>query len=291
MNRKTKILLIILIALIVGGLLFYVIHQHRQMREMVEQLEFEKEELQEEYEDLAIQFDGYQDIQLSNDSLTQKLAEEQQRVRDLLEELRITKVTNARRIAELKKELATVRSVMQVYVRQIDSLNVTNERLTNENRQLANVNTQLTTENTQLTSINTQLTQTVSRAAMLEVTDFRVTTLNKRDRKTSLFSQIQKLQFDYTILKNITCTPGIKTVYLRIVRPDGVVMQKSPDNLFPFENGQVEYSVKQDIEYGGEQLSATLYWPVEEILQTGVYNADFFIEGNLVGSFPFTLKK
>ena len=291
MNQKTKILLIILIALLVGGLVFYVIHQHRQMREMVEQLELEKEELQEEYEDLAIQFDGYQDIQLSNDSLTQKLAEEQQRVRDLLEELRITKVTNARRIAELKKELATVRSVMQVYVRQIDSLNVTNERLTNENRQLANVNTQLTSENTQLTSINTQLTQTVSRAAMLEVTDFRVTTLNKRDRKTSLFSQIQKLQFDYTILKNITCTPGIKTVYLRIVRPDGVAMQKSPDNLFPFENGQVEYSVKQDIEYGGEQLSATLYWPVEEILQTGVYNADFFIEGNLVGSFPFTLKK
>ena len=291
MNQKTKILLIILIALLVGGLVFYVIYQHRQMREMVEQLEFEKEELQEEYEDLAIQFDGYQDIQLSNDSLTQKLAEEQQRVRDLLEELRITKVTNARRIAELKKELATVRSVMQVYVRQIDSLNVTNERLTNENRQLASVNTQLTSENTQLTSINTQLTQTVSRAAMLEVTDFRVTTLNKRDRKTSLFSQIQKLQFDYTILKNITCTPGIKTVYLRIVRPDGVAMQKSPDNLFPFENGQVEYSVKQDIEYGGEQLSATLYWPVEEILQTGVYNADFFIEGNLVGSFPFTLKK
>ena len=86
MNQKTKILLIILIALLVGGLVFYVIHQHRQMREMVEQLEFEKEELQEEYEDLAIQFDGYQDIQLSNDSLTQKLAEEQQRVRDLLKE-------------------------------------------------------------------------------------------------------------------------------------------------------------------------------------------------------------
>ena len=291
MNKKKTTLLIILIVLIVGGLVYYVIRQHREMQEMVEQLEFEKEELQDEYEDLAIQFDGYRDIQLSNDSLTQKLAEEQQRVRDLLEELRITKVTNARRIAELKKELATVRSVMQVYVRQIDSLNVTNERLTNENRQLATVNTQLTSENTQLTNINSQLTETVSRAAMLEVADFTVTTLNKRDRKTSLFSQIQKLQFDYTVLKNITCTPGIKTVYLRLVRPDGVVMQKSPDHLFAFENSRIEYSVKQEIEYGGEQLSATLYWPVEEILLPGVYNADFFIEGNLVGSFPFTLKK
>ena len=291
MNKKKTTLLIILIVLIVGGLVYYVIRQHREMQEMVEQLEFEKEELQDEYEDLAIQFDGYRDIQLSNDSLTQKLAEEQQRVRDLLEELRITKVTNARRIAELKKELATVRSVMQVYVRQIDSLNVTNERLTNENREYRTRNEQITAENTLLTRDNDRLQQTVSRAAMLEVTDFTVTTLNKRDRRTSIFSQIQKLQFDYTILKNITCTPGIKTVYLRLVRPDGVVMQKSPDHLFDFENGRVEYSVKQDIEYGGEQLSATLYWPVEEILQPGVYNADFFIEGNLVGSFPFTLKK
>ena len=68
-------------------------------------------------------------------------------------------------------------------------------------------------------------------------------------------------------------------------------MQKSPDHLFPFENSRIEYSVKQDIEYGGEEMSATLYWPVEEILEAGVYNADFFIDGNLVGSFPFTLKK
>jgi len=33
-----------------------------------------------------------------------------------------------------------------------------------------------------------------------------------------------------------------------------------------------------------------MYWSVDEILQKGIYNADFFIEGNLVGSFPFELK-
>ncbi len=289
--KKKNIIIIVILALVAAGLLYFVLRQQHEMREMVEQLEYEKEELQDEYEDLALQFDGYRDIQLSNDSLTQKLAEEQQRVRDLLEELRITKVTNARRIAELKKELATVRSVMQVYVQQIDSLNQTNERLTNENREYRTRNEQITAENNLLTRDNDRLQQTVTRAAMLEVTNFRVTTLNKRDRKTSSFAQIQKLQFDYTILRNITCTPGIKTVYLRLVRPDGLVMQKSPDHLFPFENSRIEYSVKQDIEYGGEEMSATLYWPVEEILEAGVYNADFFIDGNLVGSFPFTLKK
>lgn len=42
-------------------------------------------------------------MNIQNDSLQERLAQEQQRVQDLLEELRITKVTNARRIAELKK--------------------------------------------------------------------------------------------------------------------------------------------------------------------------------------------
>ena len=86
--------------------------------------------LPQEYEDLALQFDGYQQMDIRNDSLQDLLSREQQRVQDLLEELRQTKASNARKIAELKKELATVRTVMQDYVRQIDSLNATNARLT-----------------------------------------------------------------------------------------------------------------------------------------------------------------
>ena len=40
-----------------------------ELNEMVEQMTIEKEELQEEYEDLAIQFDGYQQMDIRNDSL------------------------------------------------------------------------------------------------------------------------------------------------------------------------------------------------------------------------------
>ncbi len=293
-QSSKKALIIVLAAVLVAAiavLVWFNFRQKAQMQEMVEQLEFEKEELADEYEDLAIQFDGYQQLDIQNDSLQERLAKEQQRVRDLLEELRITKVTNARRIAELKKELSTVRAVMVTYVHQIDSLNQTNARLTQENIQVRQENTQMRQENTQLTTINTQLTEVVTRAAMLEVTDFAVTPLNKRDRKTSIFNQIQKLQFSYTIQKNITCEPGEKTVYLSLRRPDGEVMQKNPNHVFSYENGTVPYSVRQSIEYAGEVLSKTMYWQVEEILQQGTYTADFFIDGNLVGSYSFDLKK
>lgn len=250
---------------------------------------FEKEQLESEYEDLAIQYDGYQ-INISNDSLAQLLFEEKQHVQDLLEELRITKATDARKIAALKKELATVRAVMVEYVHQIDSLNADNKRLTQENREVRQQYQNVTAQNQQLTQEKTALTEKVQRASMMEIADFEMVTLNKRDRKTSMFSHIQKLQFSFAILKNVTAEPGMKTVYLQIRQPNGEVLCKSARNTFHYENQQLEYSIKKDFEYAGEQLSEVLYWPVEEVLEKGIYNADFFIDGHLVGSYPFTLK-
>ena len=51
---------------------------------------------------------------------------------------------------------------------------------------------------------------------MLEVTSCTLTTLNKRDKKTRMVGHIRKLQFDFVIAKNITCTPGLKNLYARI---------------------------------------------------------------------------
>lgn len=291
MSKKIIIPIIAILVAILAALLYMNLHQRHEMTELVEQMEFEKEQLEEEYEDLAIQFDGYQGLDIKNDSLQELLSKEQQRVRDLLEELRVTKATSARRIAELKKELATVRAVMVTYVHQIDSLNATNERLTAENKQVREQYQEVSRHAEQLTVERNQLTEVVTRAAMLEINSLNVITLNKRDKKTRLVGQIAKLQFDFTIAKNVTCEPGLKTIYLRLVDPQGELMSKNAANLFTFENQEIEYSVRGDVEYAGEEISKTMYWSFDEEPMTGIYNADFFIDGNLVGSFPFEIKR
>ena len=292
MKNPTVVVISIISALVlvVLGLVFMNIQQRTEIQEIVEQMEFEKEQLEDEYEELAIQFDGYQTPDIHNDSLVELLSQEKQKVQDLLEELRITKVTNARRIAELKKELATVRQVMVTYVQQIDSLDRTNKALVKENKQVKEQYQQVARQAQQLEKEREQLTEVVTRASMLEIGSFEVTALNKRDRKTTVFTQIMKLQFDYTVARNITCPPGMKTMYMRLTRPDGELMQKSMDDVFTFENSKIGYSVYRDFEYEGEEVAGTMYWTVEEILQEGVYNADFFVDGQLIGSFPFTLK-
>ena len=295
-NKKDpkRVIFIALIAALAAVSIFLVwmnLQQKTEMKEMVEIMEFEKEQLEDEYEELAIQFDGYQSQDIHNDSLVQLLAKEQQRVQDLREELRITKVTNARRIAELKKELATVREVMVSYVHQIDSLDRTNKRLVAENKQVKQQYQEVARQAQQLEQERTQLAEVVSRASMLEISHFEMIPLNKRDRKTTIYNQIQKLQFDYTVARNITNKPGMKTLYMRITRPDGEVMQKSVNDVFKFENSEIAYSVSKEFEYAGEEISGSLYWLVEEILQIGWYNADFFVDGELIGSFPFEIRQ
>ncbi len=289
-NNKNQLIWIIVLLVIIAGLVWWNLSQRHDLNEIVEQMTIEKEELQEEYEDLAIQFDGYQQMDIHNDSLQDLLSREQQRVQDLLEELRHTKASNARRIAELKKELATVRAVMKDYVRQIDSLNATNARLTEENIQVRRENRQFKEQNSQLSTLNSQLSETVTRASMLEVTSCVHTPLNKKDKKTRITSHIRKLQFDYSIAKNITCTPGLKDLYIRIIDPNGNLLGESEEHVFPFESGEVPYTLSSQFEYTGDEYNGTCYWPMESIV-AGFYTIDFFCDGNLIGSFPFQVKK
>ena len=294
-NKRTTLIILIIALVALFGVSAFLLwtnqQQKTEIKEIVEMMEFEKEQLADEYEDFAVQFDGYQSNEIHNDSLVALLTQEQQRVQDLLEELRITKATNARRIAELKKELATVREVMVSYVQQIDSLDRANKQLVKENKEVKQQYQVVVREAKKLEKERTELAEVVSRASMLEVSNFMMTPLNKRDRKTTIYSQIMKLQFDYTIARNVTCKPGMKMLYMRITRPDGEVMQKNVDDVFRFENSEIAYSVAKEFEYAGEEISGSLYWLVEEILQTGVYNADFFVGGELIGSFPFEIRK
>lgn len=275
-------------------LLVLFFHQRSQMSEMVEAMQFEKEQLQDEYEDLAIQFDGYQGtMEVRNDSLQDLLSQEQQRVQNLLEELRITKVTNARRIAELKRELATVREVMRGYVMQIDSLNRTNQKLEAENKQYRQQYQEVSREASELKKEKKELAAVVTRASMLEILEFKCTTLNKYDKRTRIASHVVKLRFDYTIAKNVTTKTGMKNVYVRVVDPAGELMQTDSTNVFEYEKTMIGYSSAREIEYTGEMQECTQYFaPLKEALpmEKGIYNADLFADGQMIASFPFEIK-
>ena len=295
---KRKNFLIITVAAVIIAILgiavIYFVRKANQkdaeMAEVVEQMNFEKQQVEKEYSNLNQEFAGYTS-NIKNDSLVKLLDNQKAKVQQLLDELRVTKSTNARRITQLKQELATVRQVMIQYVNQIDSLNTANKVLKTENFEVHKQYQAASETVQQLSKEKESLNQVVTRASIMEITNFSMTPLNSKGKKTGWFSQTANLQFNYTIAKNVTAQPGDKTVYLRITLPNEDVLTKGPNNVFPFENKNIAYSATKNFEFTGDAKNDVIFWKVGEILPKGNYRAEFFVDGNRVGNFSFKFEK
>lgn len=295
--KKNNLTIIIVAAAVIAALtiaVFYFVHKanekEKEMAEVVQMMNFDKEQVEKEFSDLNSEMDGYT-TNIHNDSLVKLLQDQKTKVSQLLDELRVTKSTNAVRIAQLRAELSTVRKVMIQYVNQIDSLNSMNKSLKNENVEV-HKKYQAASESVEaLSKEKESLNQVVTRASIMEVTNFSMLPVNNKGKKTGWFSQTASLQFNYTIAKNVTAQPGEKTVYLRITRPDDDVLTKGSGNVFTYENKEIAYSVSKKIEYTGDAINDVMFWKIGEILPKGSYRAEFFIDGNRVGSFKFVFEK
>jgi len=284
------IIAIVVLVIMLAGAAFYIFRQKDQMKDLLQQSELVKEELSDEYNDLVIDYEGYR-MKISNDSLVAKLETEQMKVQRLQEELRTVKATDTKRINELRKELETLRAILRNYVQQIDSLNLINEKLTNENQQVTAKYHQATQTVSQLTKEKDQLKETVQLASKLDATNITVNGLTNKNKVTDQIKKMVKIEVRFVISKNITAPPGEKTIYIRIMKPDDDVLIKSRMNVFIYENKEINYSVKRTVEYDGEELPVSIYWDIEEYLSPGAYRVDIFADGNLIGKKTFKWDK
>ena len=288
---KNKSLIIIgsILVLLLAGVTVLLVMEKTINKELVQEFELEKEDLENEYTRFAQQYDELK-LTVSNDSLSVLLEQEQLKTQRLLEELRTVKSSNASEIRRLKKELASLRKVMISYINQIDSLNQLTAR---QQEVIKDVTRKYNAASRQISSLSEEkktLNEKVALAAQLDVTNIRIEPQNKRGRETSRIKNVVKFKIDFSIVKNITAETGEKTLYLRITKPDNSVLTKSDANTFQYENRNLAYSIKKYIEYTGEEQAVTVYWDVEEYLYAGNYRVDIFADGTLIGSQSFSLK-
>ncbi len=291
MNKKIIIVAALIIIGILGGSGWYINKQQAQIEEMQEVFALEKEEMEDEYTQLAIQYEGYK-LQVNNDSLEQKLEDQRIKMQRLVEELRQTKAQDARKIAALKKELETVRGVLRYYVAQVDSLNRVNEALIAENAHIKGQMQSVQAQNQQVREQNETLTRKVTVAAKLSATNVNVIPLNSKDKveKKNRVDKLAKFQVNFTIAANVTAEAGEKDVYLRLLRPNEEVLTNNQSGKFSYENTMLPYSAKKTIEYGGEETPVTIYYKRVENLEKGNYGVELYCDGNLIGRGSIALK-
>ena len=289
--RKYLLPLLAVAVLALIGVLIYMSMNVKQLeqekQEMQELAELDKQEMENEYERFTLQF-GEMMTQINNDSIIAQLTQEQMRTKQLLEELKQVKASDAREITRLKKELAAVREVLRSYIRQVDSLNQINQQLRQENERVSTELAETNREKQGLQQEKQTLTEKVAIAAQLDATGIQMTPLNKRSKAAKKMKDAKTLQVNFTIARNVTAQNGNRTLYVRIQTPAGTVLNGG--GTFAYENRQLEYSMKKTVEYSGDETPVTVYWQVGEFLEAGDYRVSIFADGNMIGTRTFSFK-
>lgn len=289
-NKKIIIISAVIGILLLGGIIYLSISLQQQKqanRDMQELAELDKKEMENEYQQFADQYSEMK-TQINNDSIIEQLTQEQMKTEQLLKELKNVKATDAREIARLKKELATCRAVIRSYILEIDSLNRLNQNLTAENTRVKGQYAEATRQIEGLNADKQSLSEKVAIAAQLDATGISLTAKNKRGKVTKSLKKCKTLQVNFSIAKNVTAQSGMKTIYVRITTPTGSVLTNG--GTFNYENRSLQYSMKRDIEYTGNETAVTTYWNVNEFLSNGTYNVSIFADGNMIGSRNFSFK-
>ena len=300
---KTKHVLIAPLAVIVALVIGFIFILRSQRTELEEEkavlVNQQRDIMEEELTKLAAEYDiqykklsagqGEQKFSLATDSLISQILAERAKVEQLQKELKASKATSAKRIDQLSREVTTLRNVLRTYVVQIDSLQATNERLRAENTEVKENYNRVTSQAQQLSSEKVHLSDRVKLAAKLDATAISITPIDKRGKQTKTLSKVVNLQIRFTISKNVTAEVGEKTFYCRITQPNDELLVKAGAGTFAFEGKQIPYSIRREIEYNGEETPLVMYWPVEESLQSGMYQLRIFADGNLIGSASFSL--
>ncbi len=285
--RNNIIVIILAVALVVLGVLFFM--QRREHVVILNEIKAQKDSIQIELQQIAA---GYDSLSTENDTINEQLFVAQAKVRDLLIEVEQTKKVSYQKISAYQKQVTTLRGIMRNFVVQIDSLNAVNKELRAENLEVKEQYKKVEQKNSQLSKEKKNLQQNLQRASMLEARELVAEPLNQRSKATKFAKRVAKIRIYFVLSKNPTAKRGAKNIYARIMRPDQLLLSKSEDNLFQFEDLKIQYSAMREVNYEGQELPVAIFWDNsnEPKLMPGTYTVDLFADGNQIGETTFTIK-
>jgi hypothetical protein len=280
------LVLVIVLALAVIILGYKYFTESRQLGQTTEEkaiLEDVKSDLEKQLRDMIVEYDS---LKTNNDSVNGLLNTEQDKIKKLLR----MQASDAEKIRKYQSEVETLRKVMKSYIIQIDSLNTRNRQLTEENVQ---VKEQLSTSESQRSALSKEkeiLHTQVQLAKVLSAKNIVVQPLNKSDKENYKISKIAKIKVCFTVRENAVAESGAKDIYLRIIRPDEVILPAGSGETFAYNGEQVVCSAKRQLEYENKDIDMCIYWDKNADLIAGSYTVILYAENYEIGSASFTLK-
>lgn len=206
-----------------------------------------------------------------------KLKDREGRIRSMIR----NRKSSDKLIGELRAELADFQKEKEEYLEKIDELSAENEKLKSEIvlKDIAN------------DSLSGQLKS----AGALKVEYVKVRSAkiryNGKEKETSLARRTEKMEVCFSIMDNKVAEVGERTVYARIMQPDGIVLGEK--GKFSVEGRGVEtgYTGSETFNYDKSKKDFCFDFTDEKYkFQKGTYLIDIFIDGNIHTSGYYDLR-
>ncbi len=292
-SRKYKVFVAIL-SLVILALLFWLFIQRSQLLKMIKAKEAEKVELQHdldslmtEHNTIKVSYGALSDSLRVKDSIIQQNALEIRKLLDTEYEYNI-----------IRKKLARLQKVAQGYVHQMDSLYTVNRELTAENDRIRQVVKTEQNRNQSLMKDKEELREKMNQATFLKAYDvtatpYKLKSGGSKEQITDKASRTDRIRICFTIGENPLVTSGKKIIYIRIQRPDNVVVIKSKYDTFVFNGQTLPYSLREDIAYEGKAMNVCVAWTKKDTdkpAMKGRYVVSVFADDKAIGEGTFELK-
>jgi regulator of replication initiation timing len=200
-------------------------------------------------------------------------------------------------LAVVKQKLAQLQQITQVYKQQIDSLFTVNRALKDENEKIKvdfNLEQQKTTN---LSKDKEALNEKITGAAVLKA--YKVTAVAfkskgvDKEKETDKAARTDKIKVCFTVGENKLVSAGYKRFFVRIARPDNVILTRGPAYTFQFLGQTLQFSAMETLNFEGEAADVCTYFerPANGAeLVKGKYVVNIFTEDREIGQTSFELK-
>ncbi len=202
---------------------------------------------------------------------------------------------------KIKKKLELLRNITQDYVSRIDSLIIVNTELTEENQEIKRQVNSERKMNSELKKSNEELETKITvasefKAYNLKATPVRLRSGGDKESETDKASRADRINVCFTLSENKIVAAGDKIIYVRLARPDGVVVSEGDSDDFSFlttEGQRLQYSMKKMINYKNTAQEVCVFWTKRDkasAAMSGTYNVAIYLEGKEIGRSSFSLK-
>jgi len=200
-------------------------------------------------------------------------------------------------LAVVKQKLAQLQQITQVYKQQIDSLFTVNRALKDENEKIKvdfNLEQQKTTN---LSKDKEALNEKITGAAVLKAYKVSAVAYKSKgvdkEKETDKAARTDKIKVCFTVGENKLVSTGYKRFFVRIARPDNVILTRGPAYTFQFLGQTLQFSAMETLNFEGESADVCTYFerPANgaELIK-GKYLVNIFTEDREIGQTSFELK-